>query len=97
MRRLLPKPDSLEIPHLVLLTLGDIPAGDRLLKTEKTPHSLLKRDSELPTFPFLLFPPDQLRQILNPICLPTPLKSKANKAREQEDSLCLSGRAYGEP
>ena len=56
--RLLPKPDSLEIPLLFLLTLRDIPAGDHLLKTEKIPHSLLKRDrapnlpiSALPTRP----------------------------------------------
>lgn len=79
------------------LTLRDIPAGDHLLKTEKTPHSLLKRDSELPTFPFLLFPPDQLRQILNPICLPTPLKSKASKARNRKTACPSQGSRLCEP
>lgn len=88
MRRLLLKPDSLRIPHLFLLTLRDIPAGDHL-KTEKTPHSLLKRDSELPTFSFLLFPPDQLRQILNPVYLPTLLKSKSAKEKNKK-TACVS-------
>lgn len=56
MRRLLPKPDSLEIPHLFLLTLGDIPAGDRLLKTEKTPQQPAQTRLRAPHLPISALP-----------------------------------------